>query len=286
MKSILFILLVRIAVTSATQVGFLAALGHEKDIVAASTPSRMYNLKHEVVDIGADFELNVEALLRIHPDVLLLTDYDFEIKGVRQVESAGIRTYYLREWRETDAIARAGWIDSIATIVNEHERADSILTSMRQNYAQLLVLLAGAERPLVLSGQNYRGTWNIPTPIGYMGELIHDAGGDIGNDERKVQSLPLTPEKVIRMYSEAEVWIGVNARTYKELYDLDRKHAWIRAYKEKRVYNWQRHCTSTGANDYWETGVVHPDYILSDLIWAFYPDKLPDYQPHFILPLK
>jgi hypothetical protein len=43
------------------------------------------------------------------------------------------------------------------------------------------------------------------------------------------------------------------------------KHTWFRSYQNGEVYNFLRRTTSSGANDFWESGVVHPERILHDL---------------------
>lgn len=271
MIRLLFILLVRLAVTSATQVGYLDALGHEADIVASTTPSQMYNLRHPVVDLGSDMDLNIEALLRAHPDIVLLTDYGTEPKGANILTRAGIRIVMMREWKETDPIARAGWLREVAALVGEEARADSILAVVTARYTALRDSVRAMARPVpVLSGQNYRGTWYVPTVRSYMGRLIIDAGGVVADGEG---SKPLTTERVVRDYIHAPVWIGAQASSLSALAQIDAKHTWFDAYKRHAVYSWEARRTDAGANDFWETGAVRADILLADIIAALRGDE-------------
>lgn len=247
----------------------LSALGHEGDIVASTEPQKMYNLHHQVVDLGSDMQPNAEALLRAKPDIVLLTDYGFENPMAKVAKKAGIRVKWLREWQEQDPLARAGWLDTIASLVDEHERADSILNEVRQRYQTLKQDLPKANRKLVLSGQDYRGTWYVPSSHSYLGQIIYDAGGRLQETETSEGvSQAMTIEQVIRSYGKAPIWIGVQVSSLEELKQLDNKHSWITAYQKKQVYNWARRQTSAGANDYWETGVYRPDLILQDILSA------------------
>jgi iron complex transport system substrate-binding protein len=36
-----------------------------------------------------------------------------------------------------------------------------------------------------------------------------------------------------------------------------------------------------GGNDYWESGIVHPDVILADLVKILHPDLLPDHELYY-----
>ena len=134
-----------------------------------------------------------------------------------------------------------------------------------------------------MSGASYRGTWYVPSGTTYMGCLFRDAGAAYTfADERTNGSIPLTMEQALRAFSDADVWVGANARTMEELRAIDEHHTWFKAYQTGRVYHFYGRTNSTGGNDFWETGVVHPEIILSDLQWALYPDLYPDYEPYFI----
>ncbi|MGM9810059.1 MAG: ABC transporter substrate-binding protein [Paludibacteraceae bacterium] len=135
----------------------------------------------------------------------------------------------------------------------------------------------------IMSGASYRGTWYVPSGTTYMGCLFRDAGAAYAfADERTNGSIPLTMEQALRAFSEADVWVGANARTMDELRAIDEHHTWFKAYRTGRVYHFYNRTNSTGGNDFWETGVVHPEIILRDLKWALYPDFYPDYEPYFI----
>ncbi len=90
-----------------------------------------------------------------------------------------------------------------------------------------------------------------------------------------------SPRMKAYLDSNTTVSISISA-TPQILAATDEKHTWFKAYQTGEVYNFYRRTTPTGANDFWETGTVHPKYILSDLIWLLYPTLLPaDYEPYF-----
>ena len=52
------------------------------------------------------------------------------------------------------------------------------------------------------------------------------------------------------------------------------------------MWNNNRRSTSGGGNDFYESGIMHPDVILADLISIFHPDLMPGYEPRYYTRLK
>ncbi len=87
-----------------------------------------------------------------------------------------------------------------------------------------------------------------------------------------------------RNFADADVWFGSNARTLASLAEADEKHTWFKAYKDAEVYNfYRRRPEGSDANDFWETGVVHPELILCDMIKILYPKLLDDQTELFFI---
>ena len=302
----------RVATTSATHVGFLHALGVLDSVVAMSNPDWVYNRpSHEVANIGEDINIAMEPLLLAKPDVLFASSYGQNSQQIARVAEAGIPVVYLAEWQEQHPLARAEWLRFVAAFFGKTALADSILGEVRRAYggiqdppqpslqregdSELPLSIdtnsspslcregSGGSSPSIMSGASYRGTWYVPSGTTYMGCLFRDAGAAYTfADERTNGSIPLTMEQALRAFSEADVWVGANARTMDELRAIDEHHTWFKAYQTGRVYHFYGRTNSTGGNDFWETGVVHPEIILRDLQWALYPDLYPDYEPYFI----
>ncbi len=302
----------RVATTSATHIGFLYALGVLDSVVAMSNPEWVYNKpSHEVANIGEDINIAMEPLLLAKPDVLFASSYGQNSQQIERVAEAGIPVVYLAEWQEQHPLARAEWLRFVAAFFGKTALADSILGEVRREYQEVdkglrikderpnssdsgnsetkvispssCVLHPVSKRASIMSGASYRGTWYVPSGTTYMGCLFRDAGAAYAFvDECTNGSIPLTMEQALRAFSEADVWVGANARTMDELRAIDEHHTWFKAYKTGRVYHFYRRTNSTGGNDFWETGVVHPELILRDLQWALYPDRYPDHESYFI----
>ena len=296
----------RVATTSATHIGFLYALGVLDSVVAMSNPDWVYNHpSHEVANIGEDINIAMEPLLLAKPDVLFASSYGQNSQQIARVAKAGIPVVYLAEWQEQHPLARAEWLRFVAAFFGKTAVADSILEEVKKAYGDEGARMKdkrqnGADSEIsetnvispsscvlhpasIMSGASYRGTWYVPSGTTYMGCLFRNAGATYTfADERTNGSIPLTMEQALRAFSDADVWVGANARTMEELRAIDEHHTWFKAYQTRRVYHFYGRTNSTGGNDFWETGVVHPEIILRDLQWALYPDLYPDYEPYFI----
>jgi iron complex transport system substrate-binding protein len=163
-------------------------------------------------------------------------------------------------------------------------KADSIYASVRDAYAQLKVDSLQFKGKSIMSGMSWRGTWYVPAGGTFMGNLFRDAGAQYkyeGNPS--TSSIPLTMEQAIQDFSQADVWVGCEANSLKNLEAIDKKHTWFKAFQTKEVYNFRRRALSSGANDFWESATVHPERVLQDLQKVLKGDTTDLY---YMLPLR
>ncbi len=257
----------RVVCTSSTHIGFIHELGLTDKVVGACRPERIYNLTPEqrsrIIDIGDDIRPNMEAILLAKPDAVIISTYAEGDYIPQQIESLGIPVFYCNEWTEQTPLARAEWIRFFGACFGCIDRADSIYNTVSKEYQAMIKSTGGTS---IMSGMSFRGTWYVPTGTTFMGRFFKDAGAQYHYADRtSATSLPLTMEQAIQDLAEADVWIGCDARTMSELKAIDDKHTWFKAYQNKRVYNFLKRSLPSGANDFWESGVVHPERILHDL---------------------
>ncbi len=260
----------RIVCTSATHMGFISELGMTNKVVGVCRPERVYNLSKEdrerIADIGDDMQPSMEKILLLNPDLVILYTYAQGDPIPAQVEALGIPILYCNEWTETTPLARAEWIRFFGAIFGCLNHADSIYTSVKDAYEQLKVDSLNFKGKSLMSGMSWRGTWYVPAGGTFMGNLFRDAGAQYKyEDNPSTSSLPLTMEQAIQDFAQADVWVGCEANSLKELEAIDKKHTWFNAFQTGQVYNFRRRALPSGANDFWETGTVHPERILQDL---------------------
>lgn len=260
----------RIVCTSATHMGFIHELGMMDKVVGVCRPERVYNLSKEdrerITDIGDDMQPSMEKILLLNPDLVILYTYAQGDPIPAQVEALGIPILYCNEWTETTPLARAEWIRVFGAVFGCQTKADSVFASVRDAYAQLKVDSLKFKGRIIMSGMSWRGTWYVPAGGTFMGNLFRDAGAQYKyEDNPSTSSIPLTMEQAIQDFSQADVWVGCEANSLKELEAIDKKHTWFNAFQTGQVYNFRRRALPSGANDFWESATVHPERILQDL---------------------
>ena len=282
----------RIVCTSATHMGFISELGMTDKVVGVCRPNRVYNLSEEdrkrITDIGDDMQPSMEKILLLNPDLVILYTYAQGDPIPAQVEALGIPILYCNEWTETTPLARAEWIRLFGSVFGCLPKADSVFASVCDAYERLKgdeamrrkgnserealnhskqpAGLLNTRKASIMSGMSWRGTWYVPAGGTFMGHLFRDAGAQYkyeGNPS--TSSIPLTMEQAIQDFAQADVWVGCEATSLKELEAIDKKHTWFNAFQTGQVYNFRRRALPSGANDFWETGTVHPERILQDL---------------------
>ena len=263
----------RIATASCTHIGFIDALGQLGSVVTVCNKSLVYTrLADSVLDAGDSMSPNIETIVMANVDGVMVSTYAQGDGSSEQMKKLGLNVIYNNEWMETNPLARAEWIRFVGAFYGCEDQADSIFNEVEKKYisdkeTKYEVQSTNHQSTKIMTGNNFRGTWYVPSGNTYMGNLFKDAGADYPYyDDMRSGSIPLTLESVLSEFGDADVWVGSNGRTLEELARLDEKHTWFKAYKEGRVYNWYRQTTETGGNNFWERGVVHPEEILQDLV--------------------
>jgi len=274
----------RLGTMSTVQVGFLDAIDALDCLAAVCNPELIYTpVKGDEIDLGDSMKPCAERVLQAGLDALLAVNYgQYDNLEAARLEKLGVFTIYINEWQEHSPLARSEWIRVLGALTGRLHEADSIFNAVEQKYISLSAqrsVLCQTKRS-IMSGNNFRGTWYVPSGKNYLAYLFNDAGAEYPfyDDERET-SIPLTIEETLRYFHDADVWVGAGGNSLAELADLDEKHTWFKAYQEGRVYNWRKQRLPSGANNFWERGVVHPEEMLEDVIHML--NNAPDSLLHF-----
>ena len=272
----------RLGTMSTVQVGFLDAIDALDYLVAVCNPELIYTpVKGDEIDLGDSMKPSAERTLQAGLDALLAVNYgQYDNLEALRLEKLGVRTIYINEWQEGSPLARAEWIRVIGALTGRLHEADSVFYEVESKYANLKSSISNLQSTKIMSGNNFRGTWYVPSGKNYLAYLFKDAGAEYPfyEDERET-SIPLTIEETLRYFHDADVWVGANGNSLAELAELDEKHTWFTAYQNGRVYNWRKQRLPSGANNFWERGVVHPEEMLEDVIHIL--NNAPDSLLHF-----
>lgn len=283
------------ALSSSTHVAFHKQLNQTTPIKGICSPHLIYDeqirqlhTEGKITDLGDALQLNIEATLHLMPDAFIAVGYNSTDPSISQLQKTNIPVIHTIEWMENSLLARAEWIKFIAAFYSQDSIANNIFQNIETNYNQLTQLTHSLQhKPTIMSGGNFRGTWYMPAGNNYMGQLFHDAGADYYYAQNQQSgSLPLTIEEVMAHFANADVWVGSSANSLHELELMDSKHTLFKAFKEKRIYNFNKRTTPQGANDFWELGLARPDLLLADLISILHPNLLPNHNTIFTTQLQ
>ena len=260
----------RIGASSATHIGMLAELELMDKLVGMCNPEVSYHqLPEGCQHLGDAMQPDAERIIANGVQAMLYSTYAPSDQSAERMESVGITVLYNNEWREATPLARAEWIRFVAVFFGELQKADSIFDEVERAYNALVRNQKSevSNQPSVVSGLDFRGTWYVPAGGTYMGALFKDAGAEYAfADDPRESSIPLTFEQALLTFADADVWLGCNVPSREALLEMNSQHALFKAYQTGRLYNFRKRCLPSGANDFWESGVVHPERILQDII--------------------
>ncbi len=285
----------KIGLTSGTQLEFIKLLDKQKSIVGIASPHLIYSSEiqtrisqKKIADLGDPFNLNMEQIQTIKPNALFVNGFNQDDPIGKRLSDSGISVVYNNEWMETSLLARSEWIKFVGAFYDKELIADSLFCIIEEKYNTALEKVKNIKsKPTVFCGGNFRGTWYMPAGNSYMANLIKDAGADyFYKNDKNTGSLPLNFEIVLSNFRHADFWIGAPANSFEELFTIDNRHKLFDAVKKKHVFNFNVRLNSSGANDFWESGVVSPDRILEDLIWVFHPKLMPNYTSFYVKRLE
>ena len=187
----------------------------------------------------------------------------------------GIKEIFCFDHLEQNPLARAEWIKFFAFFTDSENLADSLFNETERKYLRMQQLVKNvSRRPLVLTEIKTGELWYVPGGKSCMAKLLKDAGAKYPwEDNQRSGSLPLGFEEVITKAKEADYWINLAfIQNKNDLIKLDSRYGDFKAFQRNGIYNNTLHMNNKGYSDYWESGIVYPDRIISDLIQIFHPE--------------
>jgi iron complex transport system substrate-binding protein len=276
----------------ATQLSFADALDLMDKITGVASADYVVSaaFKHliddgKIKEIGISDHFKLEQLLDLAPEVVLATLQQGQ--SYEPLRNAGLTVVSLAGHLENHPLGRAEWIKLFGVLFKKETKAQIIFDSISHQYNTLKTLTANvSKRPVVLSGKQYGGFWNLPGGKSYLAQMLYDAGASYlwaENDESG--SLMLDFETVYHRGIDADYWRFLVYSdipfTYAQLLGEDARYAGLKAFKEKNVL-----ICNTFEKPYFQKGVLEPQVLLADYIAVFHPELLPGHQPVYYELLK
>ena len=283
---------------SGTTIGEMALLGLTDSIAAVTNVDYIYNpavleklKKGRIADIGKQ-EINYEKLVELHPAFVFTSGaFDGGDKLQLKLNALCMQSVLDLEYKEQSPLGRTEWIKFIAAFYNRETEADSLFKKIEERYIQLKDIAQNSPtKPTVFCNLPFKEIWYMPCGDNYMARLIQDAGGNfLWKKETATNGLNLSLdyEAVYNKAVNADFWINTGfAASLNDIRSSDKKNALFKSFKTGHVYNNNKRNTAAGGFDFWESGTVSPDKVLSDLITIFHPELNPNTELYYYQKLK
>ncbi len=241
----------------------------------------------DIAEIGGGAAVNVELTLDLDPALVMTygTGFaDFDTHPV--LLEAGIPVALNGDFVEQNPLGRAEWMKFIALFFNREADAAAqfdVIAAEYQAVAELTATLA--ERPSVLLGSVYNGTWYVAGGESYMAKMLFDAGAAyLWSGEGDVGALPLDFEAVYAIAAEVDIWLNPDNSFWFSVEDVlesDPRYGDFAPLKRGQLFNNNAKVNESGGNAYYEEGAAHPERVLKDLVKILHPHLLPEHELSF-----
>lgn len=284
-----------IMVETVAGISFLDELNALQTIKGVVDANFIYNPKireqiqsKSILEIGNANELYVELILKNKPQLIIASTNPVLAKYHQQLEENGIKILYLDEYLENDPLARVEYLKVFGKILNQNEFANQRFNSIQKKYDSIQTIIHSSKNTkTVLLNTMYGDVWYLPSKNQLQAKVIEDAKGKyIFDDKVSENALNLSFEEVYAKAKDAEIWFNTSFNSLDQMKAANQNYTWFTAFKNKNIYNSDKRSLPSGAQDYFEQGILRPDIILNDLGKILHPELFPNYDLYFYRKLQ
>lgn len=274
--------------TSTTHLALVDMLETQSVIKGITQPDYVYDpeIRRRVASGAiASFsggEFNREQALALNPDLVMVSGGQAsQLDNFRVLLESGINVLVNTEWLEQTPLGKAEWVKVMGLLLGKENLARKKFQRVEERYLELKALADRADQhPLVMNNLPYKGAWFVPGGNSFTARFLKDAAAEYPwYENSSTGGLRVDFETVYAVGLRADIWINPgNARTKEDLLAADPRFSDFKSFKTGRIFNNNKRMSPSGGNDFWESGVVHPEIILADLIRIMHPELLPEHQ--------
>jgi iron complex transport system substrate-binding protein len=278
----------RVASMSSIYTAMINQLKCEANIVAVDNADYYNDVyineqvkNNKLLELSKGPQLDIEKTVALNPDLFLTFGMGSPADDVdKKLAQTKIPIAVSIDHLEETPLARAEWIKFIACFFDKEKLADSLFKLTEKKYNQYKLIASNVKtKPTVLTEIKYGDAWYVPGSKSFISHLINDAGGDyFWEEDNKTGSSAQSFENVYAKGKECDIWINLyNLNSKNELLSYDKRYGLFKACKNNQLYNNNKVQNNLGYSNYWETGIIHPDEVLEDLIAIFHPELIPNH---------
>jgi iron complex transport system substrate-binding protein len=286
----------KMVATSTTYIPMLELLEEEQSLIAfpnlayiSSPKTRKLIEQGKIQELGKEEHINVEILLNINPELVVGFSSNSNIRTFKNIEKTGIPVLLNGDWLEETPLGRAEWLKFFGALYEKEHLSDSLFNSIDEEYKKsVLIAKSAVKRLTVLSGEQFKGVWNLPAGESFVAQYLKDANTNyLWADTKGRGSLSLSFESVFVKSREADIWIFTGYHSnYSQLKENNPHYSKFNAFANGSVFTFSKKKSENGGVLYYELSPIQPHIVLKDIIKIAHPELLPDYEPFFLEKMK
>lgn len=288
--------LTRVVCNSTTTAAMLRALEAQACLVGITQGQFLYDSllyarweAGEIADLGQTAgQLSYEKLLQSQPQ-LFLYHGSRQDAAYRRLQELDIPVLFMAEQLEPHPLGRAEWLRLVAELLGKADMAAQQFETRLQNYEALAKQQYNwPQRPKVLLGLPYQGSWFMPGRQSFVAQYIRDAGGHYLFEHLESKgNTAVDWEVVYALRDSVEVWVDVPFhKNLTSLKEADARYADFQAFAAERVYSNAKRQSAKGGYDIFESAVLRPDVVLRDFVQMLHPEAFPEQSLFYYQPLR
>ncbi|MDO5395915.1 MAG: ABC transporter substrate-binding protein [Bacteroidales bacterium] len=270
----------RIVAMSSTHVAMLDRLGACDRITGISGKDYVNsgnvrsNLDY-IYEVGYEGNINYENIIAANPDIVLLYGVSGASSMEGKLKELGIPYIYIGDYLEESPLGKAEWMIVLAELIGKKDSGIKELQATASRYNGLKGKAASVtHRPTVMLNAPYGDSWMVAPDGSYISTIIRDAGGKYVYDNIKGNvSKAIDLEEAYTTTASADFWLNAgNFTTLRELQSALPKFSETKPVINKHVYSNNLRTNANGGNDYFESAIVNPDFVLGDVMRILHPE--------------
>jgi iron complex transport system substrate-binding protein len=265
----------RLITLSGTSIGMLATLKEQERIVGVSNKGYVYDKQtlkgvkqNQIIEVGEESNLPLEKIIQTQAQLILYSGFGSNFPGSQKLNTLGIKSIPIYDWRETHPLGKAEWIKLFGVLTNKLETAKHYFNEIESKYLELQKTVKLLNHtPTVLSGNLLGDIWYAPNGNSFVAQILKDAHVSYKyQNSLGTGSTQLSLERVIKDNTHTDYWINPGFSSSDAILELNPKLTYIGPLKNNT------YCYSHNMNLFWERSAIEPHRILSDFIQIFHPE--------------
>lgn len=216
-----------------------------------------------------------EAALKLNPDILIAYFIGNQEKtNLNRLQSPKTAVLFCQTHLEPHPLGRAEWIQFFSMFTQG--KLTNQFELIEKQYFKLKKAISSFTSPSVMVNIPYSGTWDVPRQNAYLSILLKDANANpiwlSNNQYIGTGSAQIGLELGYNLLKNADFWINPGmCESIRCIQQTDPRIKECKPVKNKQVFQCDLKIESDGANEYWDLGAVHPEFVLRDFVKIFHP---------------